>query len=124
MCKIISLHIRNLNFRISGFFLSIFIIFNVFGCTSEPVKVDLLVNHPANPQAQESAFIPPPNPLQNNIPMAEHKTSDSPSMTHKQHQQTHQHRMTDQMEPTRKDPESSPESVEENPEHQHKEHNQ
>ena len=115
---------RNLNFWISGFFSSIFIIFTVFGCASEPVKVDLPVNHPANPQAQESVFIPPPNPFQKNIPMAEHETSGSPSMTHTEHQQTHQHQMTHQMEQMSKDPDSSPESVEENPDHQRKEHNQ
>ncbi|UCE51415.1 MAG: hypothetical protein JSV31_19420 [Desulfobacterales bacterium] len=115
---------RNLNFRISGFFSIIIIIFTVFGCASEPVKVDLPVNHPANPLAQESAFIPPPNPFQNNIPMAEHETSGSPSMTHKEHQQTNQHQMMHQMEQMGKDPDSSPESVEENHDHQHKEHNQ
>ncbi len=48
------------------------IILFVFGCASEPDQVDLPPNHASNPEARETAFIPPPNPLQNNIPMAEH----------------------------------------------------
>jgi hypothetical protein len=93
--------------------------FLLFACASEPVKVDLPVNHPANPQSQETAFIPPPNPFQNNIPKVEHKGGSTSSMTHEKHQPAHQHQMSPQME---HDSKSSQGSEEQNSEHQHKEH--
>jgi hypothetical protein len=38
--------------------------FFIIGCASEPVKVDLPVNHLGNPLSNETAFTPPPNPFQ------------------------------------------------------------
>ena len=93
----------------------------LIACASEPVKVDLPANHPANPQSQETAFIPPPNPFQNNIPRVEHEKDSSPSMTHEKHQPTHQHQMSPKMG---HDSKSSHGSEEQNPHHQHKEHDQ
>jgi hypothetical protein len=33
------------------------------GCASEPVRTELSGNHPANPEAPETAFVPPPDPF-------------------------------------------------------------
>ena len=101
-------------------FMSIFII----GCVSEPLKVDLPANHPANPQSRETAFIPPPNPFQDNIPMVEHEADNSSSMTHEKHKPAHQHQMSPVMDKMGHDSKPSHASEVQNPEHQHKEHNQ
>jgi hypothetical protein len=95
--------------------------FFIIACTSEPVKVDLPDNHPANPQYQGTAFIPPPNPFQNNIPIVKHEAESSSSMTHEKHQPADQHQMSPNMEHYSK---PSQASEEQNPEHQHKEHDQ
>jgi hypothetical protein len=95
--------------------------FLLFACVSEPVKVDLPAKHPANPQSQETAFIPPPNPFQNNIPRVEHEEDGSSSMTHEKHQPSHQHQMSPQMG---HDSMPAQDSEEQNPQHQHKEHSQ
>ena len=96
---------------------SIFII----ACASEPVRVDLPDNHPANPQSQATVFIPPPNPFQNDLPIVEHETQGSSPMIHEKHQPADPHQMGSQMghEAT-----PSQTSEEQNPEHQHEEHNQ
>jgi hypothetical protein len=33
------------------------------GCAAKPVKIEFSAAHPANPLAQESSFVPPPNPF-------------------------------------------------------------
>ena len=93
--------------------------FLLFACASEPVKVDLPANHPANPQSQETAFIPPPDPFQNNFPRVEHEGDGSSSMTHEKHQPSHQHQMSPK---NGHDFMPAQGSEEQNPEHQHKEH--
>jgi hypothetical protein len=90
-------------------------------CASDPVKVNLPANHPANPQSQETAFNPPPNPFQNNIPRVEHEGDGSSSMTHERHQPAHQHQMSPKIG---HDSMPSQGSEEQNSEHQHKEHSQ
>ena len=111
---------KNLNHRAYGISFILLSSFFIFACANEPVKVDLPANHPANPQSQETAFIPPPNPFQNNIRRVEHEEDGSSSMTHEKHQPSHQHQMSPQMG---HDSTSSQGSEEQNPEHQHKEHN-
>ena len=93
--------------------------FLLFACASEPVKVDLPSNHPANPQSQETAFIPPPNPFQNNVSMSEHEGDGSSSMTHEKHQPEHQHQMSPK---TGHDSMPAQGSEEQNPQDPHKEH--
>ena len=110
---------KNLTQRAYGISLISLMSFLLFACASEPVKVDLPAKHPANPQSQETSFIPPPNPFQNNIPRVEHEEDGSSSMTHEKHQPSHQHQMSPQMG---HDSTSSQGSEEQNPEHQHKEH--
>jgi len=94
--------------------------FLLFACASEPVKVDLPANHPGNPQSQETAFVYPPNPFENNIPRVEHEGDGSSSMTHEKHQPAHQHQMSPKIG---HDSKSSQGSEEQNLQHQHKEHN-
>jgi hypothetical protein len=115
---------KKLNHKSSGIFLILSVTFFMIGCASEPVKVDLPDNHPANPQSQETAFIPPPNPFKNNIPMAGHEADSSSSMTHEKHPTSHQHKMIPQTDKTGHDSHSSHASETQNPEHQHEEHNQ
>ena len=66
----------------------------IIACVSEPVKVDLPANHPANPQTQETAFIPPPNPFQGHMQM---ESGGSTPMKQSKQVPTHQHQMTHQI---------------------------
>ncbi|MGD2270674.1 MAG: hypothetical protein PVI06_09770 [Desulfobacterales bacterium] len=34
------------------------------GCAAKPVKIEFAVDHPANPSAPETAFLPIPNPFE------------------------------------------------------------
>ena len=112
---------KKLNHRTYAISLILLMSFLLFACVSEPVKVDLPAKHPANPQSQETAFIPPPNPFQNNITRAEDEKDGGSSMTHEKHQPAHQHQMTPQ---TGHDSMPHQGSEEQNSEHQHKEHSQ
>ena len=112
---------KNLTHRAYGISIISIISFLLIACASEPVKVDLPANHPANPHSRETAFIPPPNPFQNNIPRVEHEGDGSSSMTHEKHQPAHEHKMNPQMG---HDSMPAQASEEQNPHHQHKEHSQ
>jgi hypothetical protein len=107
-----------------GIFSILLLSFFISGCASEPVKVDLPANHPANPQSRETAFIPPPNPFQDNTPMAQHAADSGSSMTHEKHKPAHQHQMSPEMDKMGHDSKPSHATEGQNPEHQHKEHNQ
>jgi hypothetical protein len=112
---------KKLNHRTYAISLILLMSFLLFACVSEPAKVDLPTNHPANPQSEETAFIPPPNPFQHNVSMGEHEGDSSSSMTHEKHQPAHEHQMSPQ---TGHDSMPSQGSEEQNSEHQHKEHSQ
>lgn len=109
---------------IYGIFLIPFMSFLIIGCASEPIKVDLPANHPANPQSPETAFIPPPNPFQNNIPMVKHAAGSGSSMAHEEHKPAHQHQTSPEMDKIGHDSKPSQVSEGQNSEHQHKEHSQ
>ena len=115
---------KNLNHRAHGISLVILMSFFIIACTSEPVKVDLPANHPANPQSQGTTFIPPPNPFKNDIPMAENQAGSSSAMTPEKQQSAHQHQMSPQTGKMDHDSKSSHASEIQNTEHQHEEHNQ
>ena len=115
---------NKLNHRTFGILLTLFMTFFLISCAGEPVRVDLPANHPAIPQSEETAFIPPPNLFQNNIPAAENQSGSSSSMTHEQHQPAQPHQMNPEMDKMRHDSESSPASKAQDPEHQHKENHQ
>lgn len=112
---------KRLNHRTFGISLILLTSFFIIACASEPVKVDLPANHPANPQAQGTVFIPPPNPFLNDIPMAAHEGDSSSSTAHEKHQPAHQHHMSPN---TEDDTRPSQASEEQNPDHQHMEHDQ
>jgi hypothetical protein len=63
------------------------------GCASEPVPLHRPANHPANPDAAEVAYSPPPNPFQDKMPMSEMKPMQSPSMPRGGHMGGHQQNM-------------------------------
>ena len=116
---------KNLNQRARGISLIISLMsFFIIACASEPVKVDLPANHPANPQSQGTAFLPPPNPFKNNVPMAENQAGGSSAATHEEQQSAHQHQMSPKTDSMDYDSKSSHPSEMRNPEHQHEEHNQ
>jgi hypothetical protein len=96
-----------------------FILFFMTACAGEPIKIELSENHPANPKARETEFIPPSNPFQGRMQM---ETGGSPSMTQNKEMPSHQHQMTDQMDQMGKDSMSTPESDQEMGDHQHREH--
>ena len=112
---------KRLNNRTFGITLLLLTSIFIIACASEPVRVDLPDNHPANPQSQGTAFISPPNPFLNNIPMADHEVESDSSMTHDKHQPAHQHQMSPNIE---HDSKPSQASEQPDPEHQHKEHDQ
>ena len=107
--------------KTSGCFLSMMIIFSLIGCAGEALKIDLPANHPANPQAPESAFVAPPNPFQKSIPMAAQEEGSSSSMTHEEQPSLQQPHMMHSMDQMQQDSKSSREAEGEN---QHKEHSQ
>ena len=89
---------------------------SLMSCVSEPVNINLPQNHPANPTARETAFIPPPNPFQHHIEM---KSDSGSSVTEKKHTPSHQHHMTHEMDQMSEDAMSKPETDQEKQGHQH-----
>ncbi|MGD8519871.1 MAG: hypothetical protein PVF56_01900 [Desulfobacterales bacterium] len=112
---------QNLYNRAFGSIFSGFIIFFVLACAGEPVKIDLPQNHPANPEAQESAFILLPNPFQGHM---QKEIGGSPPSTQKRHLPSNEYQMTHEMDQMDKDSMSAPEPGVEKDDHQHEEHKQ
>ena len=115
---------KNLNYITAGLSITIIMTFFIIGCASEPVKVDLPVNHPASPKSNETAFTPPPNPFQQHMPMTEHKAASKASMMNEEQPPAQQHQKTHQKPGMGHDSKPVKESEAANPEKQHKEHNQ
>ena len=105
-----------LNFRVWGAITALCMLFLGVGCVGDTLKVDLPQNHPANPRAKETAFIPPSNPFESHMQMTGAESGSHPPMTQKKQAPSHQHQMNDQMG---KDSMSEPESGEEKQDHQH-----
>lgn len=121
------LEMKKLALKVPGLFLLLFIIFFIVGCAGEPLKVDLPLEHPANPAAQESEFIPPPNLFQVNIADMEGKPEGESVMKHKMQKekgpQHGGHSMGMEKESgSASEPTMKPDQSEAN--HQHKEHSQ
>ena len=91
--------------------------FFIIACASDPVKFDFPVNHPANPQSQETAFIPPPNPFKGSMQM---ETGNSNSITPNKQVPAHQHQMEHEMS---KEPAPATKSDMEMDGHKHQGHN-
>jgi hypothetical protein len=107
---------KSLNNKSWGLIFSGFLLLFLMACASEPVNIDLPQNHPANPEAQETAFMPPSDPFQNHLEM---ESGAGSSMTEKKHSPSHQHQMTHQMDQMSEDSISKPESTKEKQDHQH-----
>jgi hypothetical protein len=114
---------KKLNYSAFGFF-TLITTFFIISCASEPVRVKMPANHPANPQSEETAFMPPPNPFQNNTPTAEQQAGSSSSMSHEKHLPAQEHQMDPKMNKMSNDPGSSHTSEAQDPEHEDKEHHQ
>ena len=97
--------------------------FLTVSCARESIKVDLPANHPANPRSPETAFIPPPNPFMNGMPMTENQTGSGSAMTHEKQQSAHRQHMSPDTDHVDHESKSSPVSETQGTEHHHKEHN-
>lgn len=118
---------KKLEFKTSGLLSLLLMTLFIIGCASEPLKVDLPTNHPANPGAQEAEFTPPPNPFLEEVTAMKKESTPDSMMKHKSHgEQSTQHMdhnmETDKMIP----PESEPTKKSEHGEgdNQHKGHSQ
>lgn len=118
---------KNLNYRTSGRFSIVLMIFFIIGCASEPVKVDLPANHPANPQAQEVKFTPPPNPFKEDVAAMKGESAPDSMMKHKTHGESGRQVMEHNMGTEKKsasDSESTKKSGHGEDDNPHKEHSQ
>ena len=107
---------KNLEHNAFGFFLLLSVTFFIIGCVSEPVKVDLSANHPANPEAQEAEFIRPPNPFQEDVSAMKVESATDSMMKHKTHDESGQNQMHHDM--------GTKKSDHGHDDNQHKEHRQ
>lgn len=62
------------------------------GCSKKPINTELQLNHPANPAAEESVFIKPPDPFALEATYTEPQESPSTSSLPKKHQEDTGHR--------------------------------
>ena len=107
---------KNLNYSAARLFLILLMAFSIIGCASEPIKVDLPANHPANPGAQEAEFIPPQNPFREDVRAMQMESTTDSMMKHKTHDENGQKQMHHDM--GTKDPGHGQDD------HQHEEHSQ
>jgi len=92
-------------------------VLTIGGCLNTQIKTELPLSHPANPTAEESAFVPPPNPFTTDASLKEpgRQKSDAGKSEKQQADAMHPHEMqTMQLE--NDTPDSNPEK---NTEHQH-----
>jgi hypothetical protein len=119
--------VKNLNYKTFGRFSIVLVFFFIIGCASEPVKVDLPANHPANPGAQEAEFIPPPNPFQQDVTAMKGESTPDSMMKHKTHEERGQQHMDHNMgtkKESKPDSDSTKKSGHGEDENQHKGHGQ
>ena len=88
---------KKLNHRAFGIFLILLMSFFIIGCASEPVKINLPVNHPANPEAQAAEFTPPPNPFQKDVTAMKGESTPDSMMKHKIHEESGEQHMDHNM---------------------------
>ena len=118
---------KDLNKKTFGRFSIVLVFFFIMGCASEPIKVELPSNHPANPEAQEAEFVPPPNPFQENFSAMQMESKPESKMKHTPHRENGKQHMNHQMGTDKKSHSDSelkmkPEETEGH--HQHQEHSQ
>ena len=85
-------------------------VLTIGGCSNTQINTELPLNHPANPAAEASAFVPPPNPFATDISLAEPERprSDAGKSEKPQAGAMHHHEMQT-MQPDNNTPDSSPE---------------
>lgn len=88
---------KNLKYRTSGLFFILLVTFFMIGCVSDPVEVDLPANHPANPEAQEAEFIPPPNPFQEDVSSMKMESTTESMVKHKPQKESGKQHMNHHM---------------------------
>lgn len=99
------------------------LIFLFWGCASDPVQTDLPANHPASPDAAETAYTAAPNPFVNARSMNEMKITDGHSMPHRGSEDSPAHKMKPMPDKGHKNPEKSSGAESEKSSRQHMEHN-
>jgi len=92
-------------------------VLTIGGCSNTQISTELPLNHPANPAAEASAFVPPPNPFATDASFAEpgRQKPDAGKSEKQPEDAMHPHEMQT-MQPKNDTPDSSPEK---NTEHQH-----
>ena len=105
----------------------IFAVLVLMGCAGEPVQVEFPINHPANPEAQETEFTPPPNPFQEDVTAMKGESTPDSMMKHKTHEERSKQPMDHDMgtnKGSEPDSESTKKSGDGEGGNQHQEHNQ
>lgn len=118
---------KDLNRRVSKFFLILSITFFIVGCASEPVKIDWPANHPTNPETQEAEFTPPPNPFQEDVTAMKRESAPDSMIKNKTHKEGDKQQMDHNMgtkKESRPDSKSTKKSGHGEVEDQHKGHSQ
>ena len=106
-------------------FISVFIFSAVLfmvGCVSDPVQTYLPANRPANPEAAEVVYIAPPNPFKDTLPMDEMKSTETPSISPKGHEDSPSHKMKPGHDTGHKNHEKSMDTTTKKSDRQHQEH--
>jgi len=118
---------KKLNHSAYGIFLILLMSFFIIGCVSEPVKIDLPANHPANPEAQAAEFTLPPNPFQEDVTAMQGESTPDSMMKHKTHEESGEQHMGHNMgtkKGSRPDSESPKKPDHRKDDNLHKEHSQ
>ena len=105
-------------FATAGSICAVFVaVLTIGACSNTQISTELPLNHPANPAAEASAFVPPPNPFATHITISdsERQRSDTAKSEKQQTGGMHQHEMHP-TQPEKDSPESNPEKK---TEHQH-----
>ena len=106
-------------------FISVFIfgaVLFMVGCVSDPVQTYLPANRPANPEAAETVYTAPPNPFKDTLPMDEMKSTETPSMSPKGHEDSPSHKMKPGHDTGHKNHEKSMDTTTKKSDRQHQEH--
>jgi hypothetical protein len=107
--------------------LFMFTLLMLTGCAGGSVEVEFPKNHPANPEALEAEFTPPPNPFQEDVTAMKGESMPDSMMKHKTHEESGKQHMDHNME-TKKgsepDSDSTKNSGQGEGDNQHKGHSQ
>jgi hypothetical protein len=105
----------------------VFTLLMLTGCAGGSVEVEFPIAHPANPEALEAEFTPPPNPFQTNVAGMEMEPEADSMVKHKTNQESGKQQMDHNMgtkKRSQSDSESTKKSDHGKGENQHKGHSQ